>query len=80
MQERDKAEEIRRLHDRLQAACDGYGPCDHVVLLAVLELLDDIIDAYAPAPDKRLAVTDEICGMLRAPIAADHAARQRLPA
>jgi hypothetical protein len=79
MQERDEAEEIHRLHDRLQAACDGYGPCDRVVLLAVLELLDDIIDARAPTPNKRLAVTDAICGILRAPVAADHAARQRLP-
>jgi hypothetical protein len=79
MQERGETEEIRRLHDRLQAACNGYGPRDRVVLLAVLELLDDIIDAYAPTPNRRLEVTDEICGMLRAPIAADHAARQRLP-
>ena len=79
MQERTfgETEEISRLHARPQAACDGYGPCDRAVLLAVLELLDDIIDAYAPAPNRRLAVTDAICGMLRAPIAADHAARQR---
>jgi hypothetical protein len=69
--------EIRELRDRLQAACGDRGPCDRIVLFAVLELLDDIIDARASSPEMRLAIVDEVCSMLRAPIAAELAARQR---
>jgi hypothetical protein len=47
-------QEIRELHDQLQGACGKRGPCDRVVLFAVLELLDDIIDARASSPRQRL--------------------------